>query len=328
MISKENSMILMLKITGWTGRKHDAHTTQEINELRSSDKDAGRWNKMLVPKSLVQPLEAAQRSLREAVKKITVQWIDDGQRIFRSSEFLNVAGIVNSEISKYNAVADTFETEYNNFVMSGQAQAFMGNNYNAADYPEGSRIRSRITAEVKYLPIPDSSDWRLTNDEDIRKLLEDETENTARAHEIEVRKEISDLVYKKVKNIADRLTKDERFRRESFESLTSVADTIELLNLVEDDRIPMIANHLRSLATRDVDQIRSDDSFRDAVAAQANSILHNLKGVRDGSSKENNQSQDTSSTEPPVVLDATVHAQIYPFERYKDNGDQRNSHLL
>jgi len=45
---QENSLIVSLSVSQWTGRKHDKTITNEVHKSHNASDDAGRYNKLLV----------------------------------------------------------------------------------------------------------------------------------------------------------------------------------------------------------------------------------------------------------------------------------------
>src|SRR5574340_1123555 len=75
------AMLASLNISMWTARKYDRKVTTEATRSHGAAEDAGRFNKLLVPKTAIQPLEQAAGAARREHDEWTLPWGNNGERL-------------------------------------------------------------------------------------------------------------------------------------------------------------------------------------------------------------------------------------------------------
>ena len=309
-ITRTNSMCLFLKIQTWSGFSFDREASDEVNVMYDSDPDAGRWNKRLIPKSMLAEITKIGAKARKLHDETGAPWLDRGGRVIRSAKYFEILPDFQLLKSEFEIAAKTFQKEYSNF-LPFRAKTFMGKRYNKNDYPEASKILKHFVFEIRARPIPEVSDWRLTDSEDERKLLEDNLTNQLEEQETIIRKEIAARVFTKVNNIYKRVTKELKFRKESFENLPEISTIINDMNVFDDPRIMTIADDLLKLSNVDVNGIRKDKAYRAQVGNQADAILKKLQKVKTNANTQSDPESKKHHNAPiSLVRPDVIHAEI------------------
>src|SRR6185369_3013865 len=84
----EKAVLASLNISQWSGRKLDRKITDEVNESHGAVADAGRYNKLLVAKVTLDPIQQIVGEARSYHIRMTLPWSDSGTRILPSALYL------------------------------------------------------------------------------------------------------------------------------------------------------------------------------------------------------------------------------------------------
>src|SRR5579884_3866071 len=75
------AMLCSLSISMWSARKHDPAASEEIASRHGAKSDAGRYNKVLLPKQALAEIQKIVSEARHEHYFITLPWADDGYRV-------------------------------------------------------------------------------------------------------------------------------------------------------------------------------------------------------------------------------------------------------
>lgn len=75
------AMLVSLSISQWSGRRLDREITDEVNQSHNAASDAGRYNKLLLPKEALGGIVSVVSETRTDFLKRTLPWMDNGSRI-------------------------------------------------------------------------------------------------------------------------------------------------------------------------------------------------------------------------------------------------------
>jgi hypothetical protein len=82
------AMLYRLSIGVWSARKHDREASDEIAELHGAQKDAGRYNKLLVPAKALAEIRKIVSAARAEHYFFTLPWSDNSYRILSSAAYM------------------------------------------------------------------------------------------------------------------------------------------------------------------------------------------------------------------------------------------------
>ena len=276
MTIQNQAMLVNLTIHQWTARKHDRKATREVDQAHGAN-DAGRYNKLLVDKEALKPVQSCAAALRELHYTLTLPWGDNGDRVLPSVLFEDYTTQIRNAREKYMNVVRDFVSEYPNLVQAARKR--LGTLYEPSDYPAASQIEDRFGAKVGFSPIAAAEDFRVDvgaeNVAEIRAEISREAE--ARL------KEATAACWLRVREVVERYAlrmSDEKGR--VYDSMVDNArDLVKLLpalNLTNDPELTRVAQEieLRLLPTT-IGQLRSSATARQKVAEAANDIMANFK---------------------------------------------------
>lgn len=278
----ETCLLVTLTISGWSGRKHDRAASIAAVQAMHAQEDAGRFNKRLVSKDLIQPVESAAAHVREVFYAMTLPWANDGTRILKADTYPQFREAMATAIEKHHSAVQTFLSGYE--IEQAAAQTTLGDMFNPADYPNVYDLERRFSVRVRYSPVPAASDFRANvgaaNVEAVRAQIETTTQEYVDA----AMREVWQRVYDRVKRLIDRVSAlhtwdQDEGRRPSLHTsvvsgLDALVEALPALNLTGDPSLDHLHRQLvENLHGLDVDGLKADPGYRRETVAAAESIL-------------------------------------------------------
>ena len=279
------AMIVSLSISQWSGRRLDREVTDEVNQQHNAASDAGRYNKLLLPKEALAGIVAVVSETRTDFLKRTLPWMDNGSRIMAADAYLAHMSWIRSQTNKFEREVDEFIRKYPGYV--ADAQKRLNGMFKDNDYPDAAELRAKFGVQCKVLPVPASDDFRVNMSEaqadliraDIEEQVQDATKTAVRN------------IYERVAEVTGRMVerlnayrpagrpgeKSEGVFRDSL--VGNVRDLINILpalNITGDPYLADMASKLAPLAEHDAHVLRDDPKIRKDVAAEAKAIFDSL----------------------------------------------------
>ena len=276
------AMIVSLSISQWSGRRLDREITDEVNSSHNAAADAGRYNKLLLPKEALDPIVKVVSETRTEFLKRTLPWIDNGGRIMAADAYMRHLSWINGQARKFNAAVDEFIAKYPGYVNAAAVR--LNGMFKAEDYPSADELRRKFAMDCKVLPVPSADDFRVAMSEaQAAQIKADIEAQVTEATTIAVKD-----VYRRVAEVSGRMVdrlnaykpaskKGERsegvFRDSLVENVRDLIDILPALNITGDPALTAMADKLKPLAEWDASTLRDDPAKRRDVAAEAQAIF-------------------------------------------------------
>lgn len=278
-----------VSVSMWSGRRLDRKVTAEINTQRKAKADAGRYNKLLVRSSRLEPITQIVSAIRALHYAKTKPWGEEGLRILPNVLYVEFANEIRELIDAFDKAADHFAKHFHEYVEERKPE--LGGIFRPEDYPSAADIRGKFKATLKWSQLPEVSDFRadvLDKDtiEDIRSEL------AASAHEVEreamadTYRQVADVVGKMVERLGEFGTKKEGAKKASYfmDSLVgNVRDLVKLLpafNLTGDDKLDELTTRMaKELCVEEAQTLRENEKTRETVKKSAEDILAEVSRV-------------------------------------------------
>lgn len=276
------AMIVSLSISQWSGRRLDREITDEVNSQHNAAADAGRYNKLLLPKEALDPIVKVVSETRTEFLKRTLPWIDNGGRIMAADAYMAHMSWLNGQRRKFDAAVDEFIRAYPGHVQSARVR--LNGMFKDEDYPTIDQLRGKFSMACTVLPVPTSDDFRVSMSEaqaaHIRADIERQVSDATTAAVKDIYRRVADVTERMV----DRLNaykpaskKGERsegvFRDSLVENVRDLIAILPALNITGDPALTAMAAKLQPLAEWDASVLREDAGKRRDVAATAEQIL-------------------------------------------------------
>jgi hypothetical protein len=290
---QERAMLVAISIKGWSPRKVDAQTTNEVaqqKQVQVSAKAAGHYTKNLIPKSnAFERIKLIVGTARAEVYNRTLPWAEDGARIISPELWFQLASTVNKLESDWKQAVEEFLTEYPNLVK--QAQTDLGDLYSGGDYPTVDQLRERFVWRLSVYPLPSGRDFRVNLGDEVTTVIKAKIEAEVRASVEASQRESWEKLATKVKHMAERLDDPKTIFRDSLvDGLKDVAETAKKLNVVGDSQLEQtIAEIETKLLPFTPDELRKDNTTRATVVQDAKAIFASMQAFLGGSSSSSEE---------------------------------------
>lgn len=269
----DKALLVTLSICQWSARKYDKKATDEVNTAHGAT-DAGRFNKALVSRDHLQEIGKIANEARTFHYDNTLPWGDNGERLLPASNYFEYTQALARYKNQFDGLVREFSKSYP--LMIDEARRRLNGLFNVNDYP--SNVADKFDVKTTFMPVPDSSDFRLTlNSQEVESLRE-RIEKEVNSRFAQAQRDIYARVADQLKRMHERLSvSDGVFRNSLFENLRELCDLLPRLNIAQDARITALTQELQQVYT-DPDAVRKDTRLRAEKAAQVENILGRMTG--------------------------------------------------
>lgn len=275
---KENTMLSIVTISCWSGRKYDRKVSKDVDIMYNAE-NSGRFNKILLDMSALKKVFHAVGKARDLHTAMTMPWLDTGARLLPVKLYMEYVQKMRQAKDHFEKVVADFIADYPNLVQ--KAEQNLGDMFKQSDYPSASDMAKKFDFIVTIIPVPDSDDIRLNlNDDDIDRIRRDAQATTEYTINNAMRS-IWNRLREAVDGFHGMLADSDR---KIFTSIANkVGDMCELaekLNFTDDEHLYACVDTIRNnLVIQDVDDIRKDKDFREETAGLAKDILDKIDDV-------------------------------------------------
>ena len=278
----DKALLVQLNISQWTARKYDKRATEQVAQQNGSASQAGRYNKSLLPMNdALNNIHQKSTLIRKKFYTNTLPWGIEGTMMLPSANYLNFMTEFRKEKADWESLVDTFYHEYPR--LHADAQRFLGNLYNKADYPELHDIQRKFKMDMAVFPVP-SNDFRVSiGDAELERIQQDveaRVENSAQ----QAMKEAWQRLYDRVKHMAEKLADPKAvFRDTLVENTKEVCSILSRLNFADDPDLETMRQQVEgSLANNHPESLRNDPDLRKNKAEEARAIMDKMGAFMGG----------------------------------------------
>src|SRR5574337_1339570 len=163
-------MLATLNIAMWTARKHDKRVSAEVETAHAARGDAGRYNKLLVDKAALAPIEQIAGAARQEHYRRTLAWGNNNERLLPGSTFMDYTQTMKQFRSEFEQRVQALVNDYPR--LRQEARQRLGTMYDPADYPD--EIASRFGFNISFMPVPSADDFRVNLNADAMEQIKTE----------------------------------------------------------------------------------------------------------------------------------------------------------
>lgn len=277
-----NSMLVNITISVWTGRKLDRQVSEEVDVAKNTRTRAGNYNKNLFAGVVeLEKVIAVSKAIRVWHQRHTLPWSDGGERLLPLSNFLVYKQELLAWKQKFDDTVKDFCAKYSTLIA---AQAFqMGALFDRNEYPSAESIQHKFYMGFTFSPVPSTQDWRIQADDDVRRELEEQYHNAYVERLGEVTKDLWGRLHACLTHMSDRLTDESTGERKIFRDslLTNALDLCALLsrlNVTGDPALEVARKHLEATLTGvDVKDLRKNSDARKEIKTRVDDILRRFE---------------------------------------------------
>lgn len=280
----QKAVLAHLNISTWGARRFDRNVTEEINSSKGAASDAGRYNKLLIEKSDLEPITKAVSAARHTFATMTLPWLNDGVRILPAASYMDFTAKMRTCRIEFDSVVTVFEHAYPGMIQAARKR--LNGMFNADDYPRPSEIREAFSFETRFMDVP-TGDFRVelaqSDIENMRADVEADLEKALNGAMVDVRDRIVDVVQRMAERLRAYDDKEEGCRTGSFRdtlvgNIRDLAAMLPAMNMTNDPALAtIIARITKDLCEHDAQELRDDDRVRKQVTRKAERILSDVK---------------------------------------------------
>ena len=259
-------------------RKFDKQTSAEVSVAKQAALDAGRYNKMLLPKDVTKRLTAAVNNARAEHYRLTLPWTDEGWRALPVGAFIDYSNGMAEAERHFHKVAKDVIDDYE--VTRHNDKARLGDLFNPMDYPPVEQFASRFRFDVVYRPVPDAADFRVDlSDSVVESIRQSISLQMQDAH-----KQAMDDCFQRAKEAVDPMAATlakpmgNPFRDSLVGNIEELVELLPKLNYMQDPRIDLLVAEMRDKLTGNVQELREDPAVRLQKQQAAEKVASMLKG--------------------------------------------------
>ena len=268
---QSRAMLATLSISQWTARKQDKKVSREVESSHGAH-DAGKYNKLLVNKSLLEPLSKLAGQVREYHYFNTLAWADSGARLLPSQLFMDYVGKIRGFKEQFGKLVKQLQADYPSEVATARSR--LGTMYDPADYPAAWELSDRFGITVEFMPVPDGKDFRVDVADEMQDELRTSVTQAVAARQADAVKATYTRVQEVVSKIQARLSvHDAVFKDSLIENARDLCIVLSALNITDDPKIVEVQEAIERHLLVDPESLRRDSVYRRRVADKAQGIL-------------------------------------------------------
>ena len=282
----DKAMLVVLSIRQWSGEKDDSKATNEVCRQNGAADGSGKFRKMLLNKTALGAIRKLCGEMRNRHYELTLPWADDGARIITGAGFMRYRDEMQSFRVRIAELSDDFLTNYESYV--ADAQASLGSLFCAGDYPHNGALKRRFGIDIRFRPVPDQGDFRVSLSADEVSLIKEQIEADVQSSVSYAMGEVAERIKTAISHMSDRMKAyaqsadgskvQNPFRDSLVENMKELVSILPSLNLTGDVRISELINDMkRELTQFSPIELRDSDQARRKTAQSADAILKKME---------------------------------------------------
>jgi len=272
----DRALLVQLTISQWTARKYDKKATQEVATTFNTSKDAGRYNKSLLPMNdYLDRVHKKTTFIREKFYKNTLPWGMEGTMMLPTTNYLAFMNEFRKEKNEWLTLVNDFKSNY--LQLKDDAKRVLGQLYADADYPTESEVGNKFKIDMAVFPVP-STDFRCQIASDELSRIQQDVEARVADAQATAMKEVWTRLYDRVKHMAEKLADPKSIFRDTLvENLQEQCAMLTRLNFMDDPNLEALRQQVEgTLASHHPDALRNDPDLRRDTAAEAKAIMDKM----------------------------------------------------
>ncbi len=272
------AMIVYMNASQWTARKLDRQATSEVTANHAAASDAGRFNKQVIDKEALAPIQQVVSAARTYLYDHTLPWSDNGDRVLSSMNYFEVMGKLQDYAAEFKAAVDTFCNGYNQH--RERAKLKLNSLFKESDYPYEHEVRSKFAFSFGVLPLPTAGDFRVDMSNDVVDEVRAEIEQQLNARVQGMMSSVWEDLTKTVTHLRDRLQSDGKLFDSTLNNVTDLLSRIPGLNICDDVALENTRKDLHAaLAGLEMKDIKKDEKLKQSTIGTVNDILRQMQGL-------------------------------------------------
>lgn len=273
------AMIVNLHISQWSGRKLDKQVSEEVATDHGASRDAGNFNKLLLDKAALAPIQTIASAARMYCYNNTLPWGDNGDRVLLASNYFDFMAKMREYKQEFDAEVDTLVDDYTAHVE--QARFRLNSMFKEQDYPSANSVRDRFSLRYKVRPIPTAGDFRVQMSQDEVDTLRDQIAQELSVVVDEAMKSLWEEARTTMSHLYGRLADPKAtFKASTIKNFEEFVERLPHLNLTQDTALEEFRKELKAgLVGYTAEELRKDSTVRVAAAVETKRIMDKFAGA-------------------------------------------------
>jgi hypothetical protein len=213
----------------------------------------------------------------------TLPWGIEGTMLLPSANYLSFMTEFRKEKADWQQLVDVFFNEYSRLKLD--AQRFLGNLYNEADYPPLHEIQRKFKMDLAVFPVP-SNDFRVEISDSELERIQSDVEARVQDAAQNAMSEAWQRLYDKVKHMHEKLADPKAIFRDTLvDNTREICSVLSRLNFADDPNLEQMRQQVeQSLVNNHPDSLRNDPVLRRNKADEAKDIMSKMGAFMGASS--------------------------------------------
>lgn len=274
----KSSVLVKLTIHQWDGFKKDKRVAERVDEEFKTGGDAGNYNKRLLDKSTLSPIQKLATRIRSEHARMTMPWCYDGVSLLPTKLMFEYTELMRDLKDRHAQAVDNLVTQYP--IYKANQAVRLGALFRPEDYPSQDELRSRFGVSHSFFPVPQSEHFIVDLEADEQRKLKESfskeyADTSARALE-----SVYSRVQEMVEHVHERLSDpDNVFRDSLLRNIEQIVGVLPSLNVFNDPTLNTVCEELQSrILIVDAQTLRDVPTTREQVANAAFDIAALLRG--------------------------------------------------
>jgi hypothetical protein len=270
----EKYLLVSFRTSKWSARKFDAKATEEVATNHNATGDIGRFNKLLLNKSDINPVNAAFAAARRQHDGLTLPWDDDGDRLLPSARLMDYRAKMQPHLAEVDLRVAHLLSRYQDLIDARRVE--LNGLFDPADYPSEQQMREKFAHKIEIKPVPASEAIRF-GDPNIERDLREQYEEMLKERVEDAQKEVWYRLIDPIKRMVDVLSRDGRVYESTHKAILDIARLVPQYNINGDPKLDKAASDIYALMSKvNVDILRDSEAIRTITAEAAGDILSRM----------------------------------------------------
>ena len=149
----DDAMQVSLRITAWSGRRHDREASDHVALAHDAAASAGRYHKRLLPKAAFAALTATVSEARTRHYENTLPWDDQGSRLLTVANYAHYTTLMDGLRERMVRERARFIADYEDHI--DQARLDLGRLFRIDDYPSKEALQGKFSLRYRITEVSD-----------------------------------------------------------------------------------------------------------------------------------------------------------------------------
>ena len=279
----DKALLVHLGVSQWVAKKLDKQASEEVARANGAVKDAGRYNKSLLPTcDTLDRIKSKTSEIRKKFYKNTLPWGIEGTFILPSANYLSFMTDFRNEKAEWERLTEEFFMDYHQSV--ADAQRLLGSLHNPVEYPTLEELRRKFRMELSILPVPTAGDFRVELADEEYSSIQSEIEQRVADSSKAAMSEVWQRLYDKVEWLAERLSDPKNaFHDGTYQDAKDLCGMLTRLNFTDDPDLESMRREVeQKLVNHHPDALRNDPDLRNDTFDEAKVIMDKMSVFMEG----------------------------------------------